>query len=230
VVSLTGPKTSIQAKDISAIVLCGGQGSRMGGLDKGLQTFRGQSLAQGIVHLLRPQVFRVMINANRNLAAYQTFCQEVWPDPEGELMGPLAGFLVGLTHCQTPYLMTTPCDTPMIPSDLCLRMRQALSNSNAQVAMVRTLQANPSSGTMKLKTQPVLCMMNIQVRAHLMNYLNQGGRKVETWAQELNPVWVDYDQEGDDPMAFCNLNTLNELKALEPLKTQATPSLCDASS
>jgi len=70
----------------------------MGGLDKGLQTFRGQSLAQGIVHLLRPQVFRVMINANRNLTAYQTFCQEVWPDPEGELMGPLAGFLVGLSH------------------------------------------------------------------------------------------------------------------------------------
>ena len=229
-VSLTGPNTPIQAKDVSAIVLCGGQGSRMGGLDKGLQTFRGQSLAQGIVHLLRPQVFRVMINSNRNLATYQSFCEEVWPDPEGELMGPLAGFLVGLMHCQSPYLMTTPCDTPMIPSDLCLRMRQALSNSNAQIAMVRTLQAHPSRGTLKLKTQPVFCMMSIQVRAHLMNYLNQGGRKVETWAQELNPAWVDYGQEGDDPMAFCNINTLNELKALEPLKTQASPSLCDASS
>lgn len=216
-------KELIQAQDISAIVLCGGQGSRMGGLDKGLQHFRGQSLAQNIVNQLRPQVSRVMINANRNLAIYQTICQEVWPDPEGESKGPLAGFLVGLMHCPGPYLMTVPCDTPFLPKDLCLRLKQALSDSNAPLAMVRSLDSQAGMGTRELKTQPVLSMMNVQVRDHLMAYLNEGGRKVQAWAQQLNVVWVDYDQEGDNPMSFYNINTLDELQALERLQAP-TPS------
>ena len=211
-------KELIQDKDISAIVLCGGQGSRMGGLDKGLQHFRGQSLAQGIVNQLRPQVSRVMINANRNLATYQSFCDEVWQDPEGESKGPLAGFLVGLMHCPSAYLMTVPCDTPLLPNDLCLRLKQALSDSSAPLAMVRSLDSPPGMGTRKLKTQPVLSMMNVHVREHLMAYVNEGGRKVEAWAQQVNVVWVDYDQEGDDPMSFYNINTLDELQALERLQ------------
>ncbi len=210
-----GAPLHIKPEDISAIVLCGGQGTRMEGQDKGLQVFQGLPLAQCIVNKLQAQVCHVMINANRNLAAYQSFCKDVWPDDTVEFLGPLAGFMAGLAHCQTPYLMTVPCDTPLIPHDLSARLAQALSASNAEVAMVRALAPQSAHGPIVLRPQPVLTMIKRELGAHLGEHLKKGGRKVASWVQELQCAWADFDHADDDPQAFMNLNTLEDLHALE---------------
>jgi molybdopterin-guanine dinucleotide biosynthesis protein A len=187
----------------------------MGGQDKGLQVFQGLPLAQCIVNKLQAQVCHVMINANRNQSAYKSFCKDVWPDDPVGFLGPLAGFMTGLAHCQTPYLMTVPCDTPLIPHDLCARLAKALSASNADVAMVRTLAPQSAHGPIVLRPQPVLTMIKRDLGVHLGEHLKKGGRKVASWAQELQCAWADFDQADDDPQAFMNLNTLEDLHALE---------------
>jgi molybdopterin-guanine dinucleotide biosynthesis protein A len=118
----------IHAEAITGLILAGGRGSRMGGVDKGLQNFNGVPLALHTLMRLSPQVGEVMVNANRNLAAYEAFGVPVWPDSTGlgEFAGPLAGFLTGLERCETPYLLTVPCDTPLFPDDLVARLAQAL--------------------------------------------------------------------------------------------------------
>ena len=108
----------IDTCDITGLILAGGRGSRMGGVDKGLQGFRGQPLALHVLRRLQPQVGSVMISANRNLAAYEAFGVPVWPDGLADHAGPLAGFLIGLEHCTTPWLLTVPCDSPRFPADL----------------------------------------------------------------------------------------------------------------
>ncbi|GAO22237.1 molybdopterin-guanine dinucleotide biosynthesis protein A [Alicycliphilus sp. B1] len=106
----------IDTHDITGLILAGGRGSRMGGVDKGLQNFRGMPLALHALMRLSPQVGSVMINANRNLSAYESFGMPVWPDGLADYAGPLAGFLCGLERCETPWLLTVPCDTPLFPA------------------------------------------------------------------------------------------------------------------
>jgi molybdopterin-guanine dinucleotide biosynthesis protein A len=106
---------TIDKAQITGMVLAGGRGSRMGGVDKGLQGFRGMPLAMHALFRLQPQVGEMMINANRNLAAYESMGVPVWPDALPEYPGPLAGFLAGLERCETPYLVVVPCDTPLFP-------------------------------------------------------------------------------------------------------------------
>ena len=127
----------IPAQDITGLILAGGRGSRMGGIDKGLQTFNGMPLALHTLTRLQMGggVGQIMINANRNLAAYESFGVSVWPDGLADYAGPLAGFLTGLEHCETPYLVTVPCDTPLLPLDLVPRLAAALEAENADVAM-----------------------------------------------------------------------------------------------
>ncbi|MDH4289863.1 MAG: molybdenum cofactor guanylyltransferase, partial [Aquincola sp.] len=108
----------IAPADITGLVLAGGRGSRMGGVDKGLQNHRGLPLAMQALLRLQPQVGHLMVNANRNLGAYEAFGAPVWPDPIEGYAGPLVGFLAGLEHCETPWLVTVPCDTPDFPTEL----------------------------------------------------------------------------------------------------------------
>jgi molybdopterin-guanine dinucleotide biosynthesis protein A len=88
----------------------------MGGVDKGLQAFRGMPLAMHALFRLQAQVGETMLNANRNLAAYESMGVPVWPDALPDYPGPLAGFLVGLERCETPYLVVVPCDTRSFPT------------------------------------------------------------------------------------------------------------------
>ena len=122
---------TIAPADITGLILCGGRGSRMGGVDKGLQAYQGMPLAMHALLRLAPQVGEVMINANRNLAAYESMGASVWPDPVADYPGPLAGWLAGLEHCQTPYMLTVPCDTPGFPADLAARLAHALVSEGA---------------------------------------------------------------------------------------------------
>ncbi|MCZ8293140.1 MAG: molybdenum cofactor guanylyltransferase MobA [Hylemonella sp.] len=204
----------IQAAEITGLILAGGRGSRMGGVDKGLQNFNGMPMALHTLMRLQMQVGQVMINANRNLAAYESFGAEVWPDVLADYPGPLAGFLTGLERCETPYLVTAPCDSPRFPLDLVTRLAEAMDREQAEIAMAAAPEKD-EQGEVKVRTQPVFCLLRIELLESLVQFTQGGGRKIDAWTAQHKTVVVPFDQPGDDPLAFANANTLAELKQLE---------------
>jgi len=202
----------IELSDITGVILAGGRGSRMGGADKGLQNFNGVPLALHTQLRLSPQVGELLINANRNLAAYESFGVPVWPDAAslGDFAGPLAGFLTGLERCETPLMLTVPCDTPLFPHDLVTRLAEALEREGADIAMAA---AREEDG--QLRAQPVFCLMRSGLLESVVRFTHGGGRKIDAWTAQHNTIRVSFDQPGDDPKAFFNANTLAELHQLE---------------
>ena len=206
---------TIDGAEITGIILAGGRGSRMGGADKGLQNFNGVPLALHTLLRLSPQVGEVMINANRNLAAYESFGVPVWPDAAGlgEYSGPLAGFLTGLERCETPYLLTVPCDTPLFNLDLVERLAQAMARDDADIAVVAAPEEDG-----QLRPQPVFCLLRTRLLESLMLFTTSGGRKIDAWTAQHKTVLVPFNLPGDDARAFFNANTLAELHQLEALR------------
>ncbi len=204
----------IDSSEITGLILAGGRGSRMGGVDKGLQNFNGMPMALHTLMRLQMQVGQVMINANRNLAAYEAFGADVWPDVLADYAGPLAGFLTGLERCETPYMVTVPCDTPRFPLDLVARLAAALEREGAEVAMAAGPERD-EQGQVKVRTQPVFCLLKVELLESLIRFTQGGGRKIDAWTAQHRTVVVPFDQAGDDPLAFANANTLAELKQLE---------------
>jgi len=200
----------IAQADVTGVILAGGRGSRMGGADKGLQNFRGLPLALHTLLRLGPQVGEVMINANRNLSAYEAFGAPVWPDGLADYAGPLAGFLVGLEQCTTDYLVTVPCDTPLFPQDLVARLAEALEREDADIAMAA---AREEDG--QVRSQPVFSLLKRELMESLVRFTHAGGRKIDAWTAQHRTVLVPFDRPGDDPSAFFNANTLAELHRLE---------------
>jgi molybdenum cofactor guanylyltransferase len=200
--------------DITGVVLAGGRGSRMGGIDKGLQKIHGTPMA--LHALLRLQMQEgggpadCLINANRNLAAYEAFGVPVWPDTLSDYAGPLAGFLTGLERAETPYVLTVPCDTPLFPLDLLARMAQAFDPENTDIVMAC---APEDDG--EVRPQPVFCLMSVMLLESLVAFTQAGGRKIDRWTAEHRVKRVAFDQAQDDPRAFFNANTLQELNALQ---------------
>ena len=192
----------IGREGITGLVLAGGRGSRMGGVDKGLQTLDGLPLVQHALERLAPQVARLMINANRNLDAYGRFGIPVWPDADASFAGPLAGFLAGLQRCETEWLVTVPCDSPRFPLDLVARLASAVGDASLAV----TVTASNSHR----QRQPVFCLLRRAVQGDLADFLAQGGRKVEDWFGRNACVDVPFD----DADAFFNANTIEELRQL----------------
>jgi molybdopterin-guanine dinucleotide biosynthesis protein A len=208
--------TTIAAGEITGLILAGGRGSRMGGVDKGLQNFNGTPLALHALMRLQPQVGELMINANRNLAAYESFGVPVWPDGLADYAGPLAGFLTGLERCETPYLLTVPCDTPLFPHDLAARLGEALLAHDAEIAMVSAPEAAAEAdGAAALRPQPVFCLLRADLLESLVRFTQEGGRKIDRWTAQHRTALVPFDRPGDAPDAFFNANTLAELHALE---------------
>jgi molybdopterin-guanine dinucleotide biosynthesis protein A len=204
----------IDINEITGLVLAGGRGSRMGGADKGLQNFNGTPLALHALLRLQMQDGGLlgdhMINANRNLAAYEAFGVPVWPDTLGDYAGPLAGFMTGLERCETPYLLTVPCDTPLFPLDLAERLAAAFVNEDTEIAMAAACEEDG-----QLRPQPVFCLMRIELLESLVQFTQAGGRKIDRWTDQHRTVIVPFDRPEDDPKAFFNTNTLAELHALE---------------
>lgn len=204
----------IHSHQITGLVLAGGRGSRMGGADKGLQNFNGTPLALHTLLRLQLQegdlLAEQMINANRNLAAYEAFGVPVWPDTLDDYAGPLAGFMTGLERCETPYLLTVPCDTPLYPLDLAVRLAQAFEKDDTEIAMAA---AREEDG--QLRAQPVFCLLKVELLESLTAFTQGGGRKIDRWTAEHRTVIVPFDLPADDPRAFFNANTLAELHALE---------------
>ena len=196
---------TIPVEQITGLVLAGGRGSRMGGVDKGLQNHRGLPLALHAVLKLQQQAGAVMINANRNLAAYEAMGVPVWPDPIADYAGPLAGLLAGLEHCETPWLVTVPCDTPNFPDDLVARLAQEAADSGADIVMAAT----PEDG--RLQPQPVFVLVKTTLMESLVAFLHAGERKVDRWTAQHGCRLVTFD----DAAAFFNANTRDELQHLQ---------------
>ena len=206
----------INPSEITGLILAGGRGSRMGGVDKGLQNFNGLPLALHTLTRLQMGgwVGQIMINANRNLSAYESFGASVWPDGLADYAGPLAGFLTGLERCETPFLVTAPCDTPLLPLDLVPRLAAALEAEDADIAMVSAPEVN-AQGQVQVRSQPVFCLMRVDLLESLVKFTNEGGRKIDAWTALHKTVMVPFNLPGDDPRAFFNANTLAELRQLE---------------
>jgi molybdopterin-guanine dinucleotide biosynthesis protein A len=187
---------------VTGIVLAGGQGRRMGGVDKGLQTLRGKPMAQWAIERLAPQVDEIVVNANQNLEAYAAFGYPVVRDDVAGFAGPLAGLQAGLRAAKQPLVVTVPCDSPFLPSDLVARLRTALEAKNADLAVAKTGD----------QAHPVFALVRRAVRSHLEKFLAAGGRKIDAWYATLKVVEVDFDDEAE---AFRNINTREELAGFE---------------
>ena len=187
---------------ITGVILAGGQGRRMGTVDKGLRELRGKAMAAWVIERFAPQVDEVLINANQNLDVYAQFGYRVIPDEIGGFAGPLAGLQRGLNEASHPLVATSPCDTPFLPADLVARLHAALEADAAQLAVARTGD----------QPHPVFCVCRRDVLPHLTAFLQQGGRKIDAWYATLKVVEVVFD---DQPDAFSNINTPSELSAFE---------------
>jgi molybdopterin-guanine dinucleotide biosynthesis protein A len=196
---------NITSADITGLILAGGRGSRMGGVDKGLQEHRGMPLALHALRRLAPQVGRLLINANRNMAAYAAMGAPVWPDEVADFAGPLAGMLAGLAHCETPYLVTVPCDTPNFPHDLVARLARGLIGADGDMAMAFTSEDG------ELRRQPVFSLMKTSVGTALAAYVAAGQGNVGFWASQQRCAHVVFE----DSSAFFNANTPAELAQLQ---------------
>jgi molybdopterin-guanine dinucleotide biosynthesis protein A len=188
---------------VTGVVLAGGQGSRMGGVDKGLQPFRGRPMVAHAVERLAGQVDELLINANRNPEAYAQFGHRVIADEIEGFAGPLAGFERGLAHAKGDLVVTVPCDSPFLPVDLVARLRAALESADADLAVAKTGD----------QAHPVFSLMRRKVLPSLQQFLSSGQRKIDRWYSALKVVEVPFD---DQPDAFLNINTREELASLEP--------------
>ena len=203
------------APAITGLILAGGRGSRMGGIDKGLQNFRGMPLALQTLMRLQLQSLplqEVLINANRNLSAYESLGVPVWPDSIDGFAGPLAGFLTGLERCETPLLLTVPCDTPLFPLDLTERLLQAMDEQDADMAMAAAPETDGA-----VRPQPVFCLLKIELLESLVKFTQGGGRKIDAWTSQHRCAVVPFDLASDSVQAFANANTLAELQQLESI-------------
>lgn len=189
--------------DITGLILAGGLGRRMGGIDKGLALLDGRPMVAHVQGRLAPQVGALLINANRNADSYARFGPAVVPDCRPDFAGPLAGLEAGLNACATPYLVCAPCDSPFLPTDLVARLGAALAGGQASLAVARTGE----------QLHPVFALMRRDVLTDLQAFLHAGGRRMESWLQRLRWVACPFD---DQAAAFTNINTADELRAYEP--------------
>ncbi len=187
---------------VTGLILAGGKGSRMGGVDKGLQAFRGKRLVDHVYERLAPQVGGIIINANQNHEEYKTFGVRVVSDAIGGFAGPLAGLHAGLSISKRPFLASVPCDSPFLPTDLIERLYKRLDDAGAELAVAKTGD----------QPHPVFSLMRRGVLDHLTEFLKGGGRKIDAWYASLNVVEVAFD---DEPGAFSNINTREELQTWE---------------
>ncbi len=187
---------------VTGLILAGGKGSRMGGVDKGLQAFRGKRLVDHVYERFAPQVGGIIINANQNHEEYKTFGVRVVSDAIGGYAGPLAGLHAGLSVSKRPFLASVPCDSPFLPADLIERLYQRIDETGAELAVAKTGE----------QPHPVFSLMRRGVLDHLTEFLKSGGRKIDAWYATLNVVEVGFD---DEPGAFSNINTREELHTWE---------------
>lgn len=174
----------------------------MNGVDKGLVLLQGKPLITHVIERLVPQVDEIFINANREITTYSKFGYGVLQDEADDFLGPLAGFLLGLKHAKHDYVLTVPCDSPLLPLDLTEGLLIGMTEADADIAV-----ANSDNNV-----HPVFCLMKKSALPSLIEFLEADERKVSAWQHSLNYIEVDFS---DASNGFINLNTFEDLKALE---------------
>ena len=187
---------------LSALVLAGGRGQRMGGVDKGLQPLHQRPLVCHVIERLGSAVSPVRINANRNQEQYRALGHPVIGDELEDYQGPLAGMASGLRDCPSEWLLVIPCDSPRLPLDLAARLLQAVLHEGSELAVAHDGK----------RLQPVVALLHRSLRPSLERYLAGGDRKIDLWYLQHRMSTVDFS---DQPDAFLNVNTLQEKQALE---------------
>jgi molybdenum cofactor guanylyltransferase len=189
---------------ITGVVIAGGQGRRMGGVDKGLVTLAGRPMVEHVIARLRPQVASLLINANRNLGSYEALGYPVVSDTVGDYFGPLAGFLAAMRAGRTPYILTAPCDTPLIVPDLARRLWQELEREEAEIAVAHDGQY----------LQPLFALIDVSLADSVEHYLDTGGRKIDRWYNTRRLATVDFSDVAD---SFTNVNNPEQRADIEAL-------------
>ena len=192
----------IPSSDITAVILAGGRGSRLGGVDKGLVVLHGRPLIEHVIAALQPQVGRLLISANRNREIYATYDVPVVADGIGEYLGPLAGMLGAMRAATTGFILSVPCDTPAPPPDLAARLCAGLRQARTDVCIA----------SVDGRIQPVFALLRCTLADRLQEYLESGGRGVGEWMQREHAVVADFSDAAD---AFVNINTAEELQRLQ---------------
>lgn len=184
---------------MTGLILAGGAGRRMGGLDKGWVRWQGRPLIEQVLDRLRPQVQSVLISANRSVDDYARLAPVVADDsalratdPEG-FVGPLAGILAGLEDCNCDWLLVVPCDLPQLPGDLAQRLLEAAVPSGRPAYAVSSDRAHPSCCLL-----PVSVSLSTQLRSALLS----GERRLLGWLKSHQALPVNFP----DPQAFLNIN------------------------
>ena len=190
---------NVATRDITGVILAGGRGSRLGGVDKGLVPLHGRPLIEYAIDALRPQVASLLISANRNRDVYASYGYPVIADVMGDYDGPLAGMLSAMRAAGTAYILTTPCDAPSIPADLARRLAEALAGENA-VASTVSLQG---------RLHPVFALLRCSLAGDLESCLKQGERGAGAWLHRHQAVPVDFSGAAE---VFANINTPEELQ------------------
>ncbi len=190
--------------DITGLVLAGGMARRMGGIDKGLVEIGGKPMIEHVLAALRPQVGRLLINANRNLDTYARYGVQVVPDAIEGYQGPLAGISSALALVETPYLLTAPCDSPLLAPDLAACLYRALVANQADLAVAHDGE----------RQQPVFLLLRRELRADLQAYLAGGGRKIDRWFSQHRVAEADLRHRSD---SFVNVNDEDEQRRVEGL-------------
>ncbi len=202
-------KTTIPRNDITAVILAGGKARRMNGQDKGLITLHGRPMVDYIIHALQPQVGSILVNANRNTEQYAAFGLPVIADMLGDYFGPLVGMASGMDATATSFIVTAPCDSPIIPDNLVEILYRALQENRADISVAHDGE----------RMQPVFALLRRSLLTSLLDYLNEGGRKIDTWFGQQPLALADFS---DSPDTFLNLNTPEDKLLLESRLTNGT--------
>ena len=190
---------------IDAVILAGGMARRMGGIDKGLVELNGKPMISHTIERVKPQVDHIMINANRNQEQYSALGFDVFSDQETGYLGPLAGMVTAMANTEAEFLLVVPCDSPMLPMDLCERLYASLKEANADVAVA-------SDGEYD---QPVVMLLKPELKESMQAFLDAGDRKIFLWYAQHEHVITSF---ADQPNAFVNVNTLEQKLVIENAK------------
>lgn len=193
---------TINKQDISAVILAGGKGSRLGGQDKGLVLYQGKPLVEHILERIKPQVGNILINANRNHDTYRAYGYPVINDTMRDYQGPLAGFSAAMQVIKTEYMITLPCDSPLIPDDLVGRLIASLQDNPSSIAVAHNGQ----------RLQPMHALIPVKLQNSLNKFLANGDRKVALWHTQHHYIATDFS---DIPQAFANINTEEQRLSME---------------
>ena len=188
--------------NITTVILAGGAARRMGGEDKGVTLLNGKAMISYVIERLAPQSSALTINCNRSQQAYAKFGYPLIEDTISGGLGPLAGVLSALELSDSDYVLSVPCDTPLLPTDLIERMLQAIEKEGAEACTV-------NDGD---RLHPVVLLVKRSVLTGLRSYLSGGGRKVHDWFYNIPHCSADFS---DQPEAFININTPQQLATLQ---------------